>query len=270
MRKFLPLLLSSIFPLILLSSIFHPPSSTLAQTSAERALSDYQFQYGKYRNAHSEYLLARNRYLAAKTLTSKQEAFQKTKAMLLLRAETLTTYFIALEARLAQAGPADETTRAALARLSGEGNFIANHKASLETTTTLEEVVSAAQELDSRKERIQAASYQMLSSIALTEQSNLTNEIELRLSEALEIVNRMEKEGEDVGILRTWVNQIRSEVDRAKQKQTDARAFVKSFEEEREDAESLYRKAKTALEAGNTSLNNSASFLFELLREIKE
>src|SRR5579872_555607 len=66
-------------------AVLFVPLSVFAQTtsSLQKAQDDYNFQAGKYKDAHHSYLDARSTYLTFQTATAKDDAFTKTKAYLI-------------------------------------------------------------------------------------------------------------------------------------------------------------------------------------------
>ena len=68
----------------------------------DKALSDHQYSYNQYRQAHLQYETAKTAYLKFGTLNSKNEALEKAALMLTLRDETIRTFLTAIRLKLAQ------------------------------------------------------------------------------------------------------------------------------------------------------------------------
>lgn len=267
MKKFLPILFS-VFCFVFLSFAFRLPSSTFAQTSFDQALQDYQFTFGKYREAHDDYKLARNRYLASKTLANKQSALEATREMLAARANVMDTYFIALSIMLLETKPDESLKNLVLGKIDGQRNFIKNHLRQLSEKTTLEEVLQVSEKFEEQKGEFDSASYQALTAIKLGEQKLLTAKIENATLEAKNIISAVAQEN-DVALLNSWVNQIEAEVDTSKKAQGETRLTIEKFNNQRSSAKNLFSTANRELSESKTKLNKAISFLFELLNQIK-
>lgn len=261
MYRLLPILLFTIY-----FSLLAPVS--FAQTSYARALSDYQFAFGQYRDAHEQYSLAKNRYLAAKTLASRQAAFEATKKMLLLRSKTLDAYFIALSVRFLDRKPQQALQNEILARLDTERNFLAQHQAEVEAQTTLQSLLEVSQEFEERQKTFEQTAYRVLATILLQEQKLRLQETEVALTAAENMIARMEVEEEDVSLLHTWVSQIRDELTKARNDQTQTQSIIDKFVAGAE-SQNLFAQARTTLDSSNKSLSQAVSFLRELTNLIK-
>ncbi len=67
---------------LLIASSFLPIVHAQTPTPLEKAQNDYNFQSGKYKDAHDQYATARSEYVSFKTAISKDNAYAKTKTYL--------------------------------------------------------------------------------------------------------------------------------------------------------------------------------------------
>src|SRR3989338_5346569 len=111
------------------------------QSDEDRARSDYLFQYAKYTEAHGIYETAKEAYLKFATITAQQEAVEKTKTVLLLRAEVLRTWLQRLKLRLIAQRELDSALRESeVGKLEATQAFLETHQENVGKIKSLAEV----------------------------------------------------------------------------------------------------------------------------------
>lgn len=244
-------------------------ASAFAKTGFSQSFSDYQYQFGLYRDAHKNYSLGRNAYLKNKTLSNKQAAFEATREMLALRAKTLDTYFIAININFLDTNPDQETQEKTLAVGDGQRMFFRDHQEKLQKTTTLEEALAVSKELDDRWPATRLAAYQILTITILGKQENLYKDTQKAFSQTEEIIDKMEKGGENTAKLKVWARQIQDKLGSARDKEQIARKQSSKFSENPGSPQDLFASFKESMAQANKETVEAISFLHELLREIK-
>lgn len=105
-----------------------------------QARHDYLKALENYSVAKEEYLTSRNTYLKFKTLISKQEAYDKTKAYLVSSAELLKAYLIVFKIRVEELpGQKPEVKQDILTNIDKEVSFLTQYQTKILNTPLLED-----------------------------------------------------------------------------------------------------------------------------------
>jgi len=253
--------------------IFLLPLSVGAEDfNFNRASSDYLYNFDLYRQAHQEYISARDSFLQYKTLTSKTNAFQKTLKMTQARDETVRTYLIVLRMKL------EETLGLSLSeknvfslRLDNEATWFSNHKEELSSAGSLEDLVELAHKAEERyQQQTEVLIYQTLHKILVGKENNLAEKINKQITALKEKLREIKEKGEDVSLQERWLLETENRLRRFEEKISDS---VKKIEELEKsvfrDRRQTYQEAQLILEEAHQYLKEANRYLKEIVRKIK-
>lgn len=196
----------------LLPSVKIEVSQTLAQeTPLSQAISDYQFQFQKYREAHAEYLSAKNAFLSFDTLNSRTNAIEKTRVLLQLRAEVIRSYLFALRIALRNAPGVSQNDLASFSdQLAAQETFLTNYQDTIQNLTSLESVSQTSNELQSRYPSIQILSYNTLLTILQSEQSHIATNLETQRQNLDELIQEASNSALNITQISQWLSDTQS------------------------------------------------------------
>ena len=124
---------------LILAFLVFPGTSFAQNLTSERAYEDYQYNLTIYKNANSDFVNARNAYLANKTLSLKEAARQKLVVMLSARDQLMAVYLTTIRTKISElSGLSPEDKNNIFGKIDPEVNFYTNHKAGYSNTDTLE------------------------------------------------------------------------------------------------------------------------------------
>jgi len=236
----------------------------------ERALQDYIYNYNLYRAAHLEYVSAKGEYLTYKTLTAQTKALNKTLNMLTARTNVLKTYLTALRMRIKEtAGLTDYQKNAYYLKLDNEINWLEGHNNRLPSAGTLEDLVKTSQELENRYPQIQLMAYQSLGTIIMGRETNLRDKIKNQISLTEDKVQKIRETGEDTTVLERWLIQAKEKMNRSEDKEKEVTSLLAKMDSSTSQREELWGEIQQRFEEENQYLKETASYLKEIIREIK-
>lgn len=265
MRYLLGLVLSA--PLLL--SLFLLPTAA-QETDFNRAYNDYLFTYNQYREAHTAYKTAKSTYLTYQTLAAKTEALEKTRIMLKLRADVTIAHLTMLRRKISQTEGVSEADRSLYhGQIDTEVAFLTEHKNRLEAPATIEDLVSAGQEFESRYPAIEAFAYQSIGLVVSGKESALKEKINRQISSLEGFVGQVRQEGvKDTATIERWLLEAKNRVDLSSEKYTQAQESFGRIEE-KGDKNRPFTQATFSLEEANQYFKEAATFLKEIILEIK-
>lgn len=262
--------------IFLFSFLFLVPSPTIkAQDNQEfnfdRAYQDYLFTYNQYRQAHNEYVTAREQYLNYKTLTAKTLALEQTLKMLQERDNTIRTYLTALRMKMAETtGILNYKQNTLYLQLDAEVAWYVNHRDSLSSAASLEDLTKLSKETEERYGKTQVLIYQGLGIILEGKENNLKNQINDQIQILKEKITEIREKGDkDTTIAERWLLEAENKLTRAQEKIDEANGLLNSLKAFDQDKQEDYNQAQNLYQEAHLYLKEANSFLKELVREIK-
>jgi len=263
-------MIKKLAPALFLLFVF--PSFVFAQDfDFNRANSDYLYNLSLYREAHQEYVSAKEAYLKYKTLTSKNTALEKTLRMTQLRDEVVRTYLIALKMKLGETpGIFSDDKNVFNLKLDNEADWYLKHKEELSSAATLGDLANLAKVSSTRySSRSEILIYQTLYKILLGKEFTLKGEIEIQIEAIREKLKEIKEKGDkDISLPERWLLETENRLLRFEEKVSASQAIMASIEKNTY-RESVYRKAQLLLEEGHQYLKEANRYLKEIIREIK-
>lgn len=236
-----------------------------------RAFNDYLYTLGKYREAHREYIVARQAYLAYQTLTSKATAQEKTLAMLRARDETVHTYLAALRMRLAASTGVTNYEQSILyLRLDDELSWYEKHKNNLPSAGSLEDLEKTAEEAQRRWLETEISAYKTLEVILRGKEKALLEQMSTIIEDLGNKLAQIRQKGDKkTTISERWLLEAENRLTRSKEKQNESLSLIQSFKSYDVDKSRKFFEAQFVLEESHQYLKEAVSNLKELIREIK-
>ena len=208
-----------VLSLLLVNSLPIGAQGASVESDEDRARSDYLFQYSKYTEALAAYKTAKEAYQKYGTITAQQEAVEKTKPVLLLRAEVLRTYLQRLKLRLIAQRELDSGQRESeVGKLEATQAFLETHKANVEKIKSLSEINAESGRLEREANAIMDLSYEVLGYVLIGEIQGLEVKARNLLGEqqkATQAEDRSYEEG--VSEIQRKLTKVRVAADRANQ-----------------------------------------------------
>lgn len=270
MKKQLPIFITAFLLL------FFTLSSTYSQEPTptfdfNRAYQDYLYTYGVYRQAHNEYVTAREQYLSYQTLTAKTLALEKTLDMLQKRDEAVRTYLTALRLKMAETtGITNYQQNTLYLKLDAEVSWYLEHKDNLSSAATIEDLVKSAGGAESRYEKTLVLIYQALGTILEGKENNLRDQTAEQVELIKEKLTQIRQKGDkDTTTAERWLLEAENKIVRSQEKSDEAMAILNKMKPSDRNKANDYNEAQKLFQESHLYLKEANSHLQELIREIK-
>lgn len=238
--------------------------------NSSKAYQDYLYNYNLYRSSHDNYLSAKNEHLSYKTLNSQTKALEATREMLKNRDEALRTYLTALRMRLKETtGIINYQQNLEYLKLDLETNWLTLHKDSLSAPTSLEDLFKTSADFEKRYPDTEVLAYQSLGTILSGKQDNIRNQISDQIKKIEDKITEIKNTGESVDKLQQWLGEAKKKVVASQTKQTEAENILKALDADENNKKGEFNNAQAAIGESNQNLKEAASFLTEIIVEIK-
>ncbi len=236
-----------------------------------RAYQDYLYTYGQYREAHNEYVTAKEQYLNYKTLTAKTLALEQALAMLQARDETLKTYLTALRMKMAETtGISSYKQNTHYLKLDAEVAWYAEHREELVSAATLEDLVDSSKKAESRHGKTEVLSYQALGLIFEGKETNLKSQQEEQIDLIKEKLEEIDEKGDKgTSTAERWLLEAENKLTRSQEKMDEAMGILNEMKPSDRNKLRDYNEAQKLFQESHLYLQEANSYLKELIHEIK-
>ena len=255
-----------------------PSSMTSQNTNFDKAYEDYVAEIKDYQKAREEYLLRRSQFLRFQSLKSRQDAQEATVSFLEKRDNVVTSYLAVLQARIFEAiGVSDVRKEALNLRLSEEIGWFKDHRDTIPSAGTLDDLVKDSDEAKKRWESIGPLIYEALSTVSYGRIIDFANRTELLLGDAkskLEEIKSDEREeykfsNEKFEVLDRWIFETESRIVRSKEKMLDVENLISLMIKQKKDLVRAHNEIIQVLGESQLFLKEANSFMKEIIREVK-
>ncbi len=244
-----------------------------AETPPAQALSDYDFMLQKYRQAHTDYLSAKNTYLTFKTLNAQTEATDKTKILLIARDDVLRTYLFALRITLRNTLGVDPEEQATLSnKLEKQEQFLVNHKDTIPPITGLNEISTASLAMETKYPEIQTLGYQTLYAIIVGQQTSASKTLLDQLDKLTNLTSEATSSDFDTAKANQWLTDTKNTLEKLQPDRIETQALLAKIKPEKSALMSNQRQFAKILDILDTSRNRLiqvTEFLKETIKLIK-
>ncbi len=252
---------------------FHMVFAEEEEFTYEKAYQDYVYMTDLYQDAHGEYLLAKAQYSQAQTLTSQSKAQLATVNMLAARDDVVITYLRALRMRLLEEDAVDIQAKNSLfARIDADIAWFENHKDTIPSAGTLNDLESDSEEAYDRFMFTQRLTYETLSLIPYYKLKSTREDMTAVLNETKGKIQEIRQKGDhDVAFAERWVLETENKLIRALDKEVEAQNLVFQIQSQssRETGKSQYENVLTHLLEANQYLREANSYMIEIIKQIK-
>lgn len=274
--KYLPKIILAVFILFFAFSFyfFLPPNLSYSQEKvfdANKAFEDYLYNVNLYRQSHSEYIVAKESYLKYQTLTSKNNALEKTKLMLKNQDEVVKTYLTALRLKLAEVSGINNYNQNVLyLRLDDEIPWYQKHQESLNSVGTLEDLTSLADNGKEQYQKTEILAFQTLGAVLNSKQEVFYEEINQRIKELKEKIGEIRIKGDkNTALAERWLLEAENRLTRSQEKQSASQKLLSQIKNSDFNKNESYNQAQFNIEESHQYLKEANSYLKEVIRELK-
>lgn len=251
------------------------PQKLLSQEAPEfdfnRAYQDYLYTYGQYREAHHDYVTAKEQYLTYKTLTAKTLALEQTLNMLQKRDESVRTYLTALRMKMAETtGISNYKQTTLYLQLDAEVNWYLEHHDNLSSAATLEDLIKSSKQAESRYNKTLVLIYQTLGVTLEGKENNLRSQTDEQVTLIKDKISQIREKGDkDTTIAERWLLEAENKLTRSQEKIDEAVNLLDEMKSSDRNKDKDYRQSQELFQESHLYLKEANSFLKELIREIK-
>lgn len=265
--------LALIFSFFLVAVFLLPrtASSQESQFDFFRAYQDYTFNYGVYRRAHNDYVLAKGQYLSYKTLKAKTNAQEKTLAMLQARDEVIKTYLTALRLKLVETEGVPSLEKDALfGRIDTEVAWYEDHRIRLASAGSLEDLVENSDEVKDRYPSTEILYYQTLISILAGKENNFRERLMEIISDIKgKVAEIRQNQDKNTRKIERWILEAELRLTRSQEKTFEAQSTISGLKVRDRNKYQIYNAAQELIVESHQYLKEANSFLKEIMDEAK-
>lgn len=276
MKKILALLLSIVF----LASFLTVSQAQETKDPFEEQYKEYSIAFENYQAAHTEYISAKAQYEKTKTLTAQQNLLEAGRAMLQARDEVLVQYLQALREKfIAPAGIEDSVANEYRIQIDSFIDWHTSHEEKLNSANDLGTLQADTNDAKKMFTQMKIFAYKALSALSMGkiyDYKSRTSDLNEQLSQkALEIKNDAREEYKfseaKNATIERWLGESENRIIRAEEKYSQADDTMLLFEEKKDEEKVLgyYNSIIFMLGDAQQYLKESASFMKEIIREIK-
>ncbi len=259
-------------PLFFVIFLFLTTNFIYAQEfDSQRAFDDYLFNFNQYRQSHSQYVAAKEAYLSYKTLTSKDDAREKTLKMLQDEDIVISTYLTALRLKLADiTGISNYEQNIVYLKLDHEVSWYQDHKNSLKTAATLEDLVNLAGKSKEQYKTTEVLSYQTLGTILAGKQTTYRHQLNEQINLLKEKIGGIRQKGDkQTTKAERWMLEAEKRLTKSQEKEFEAQQILVKMKSKDRNKNKTYNQARFLLEESHQYLKEASSQLQEVIKEIK-
>lgn len=265
------LLIITIVASLFFSSLAWIHAQETPEFDFNRAHQDYLYIYGQYREAHNEYVTAKEQYLNYKTLTAKTLALEQTLSMLQNRDETLKTYLTALRMKMAETtGISSYKQNTHYLKLDAEVTWYLEHREELVSAATLEDLTDSSKEAEDRHGKTEVLAYQALGLIFEGKETGIKNQLEEQINLIKDKLEEIDEKGDkDTTTAERWLLEAENKLARSQEKINQATNILDAMKPSDRNKAGDYSEAQKLFQESHLYLREANSFLKELIHEIK-
>lgn len=272
MKKFCPNKIIVVF--FLLFSFFLLPQKSYSEEKtfdANQAYQDFLYNYNLYRQSYSEYTIAKESYLKYQTLTSKNEALQKTSQMLKNQDEVVKTYLTALRLKLMEAsGNAGYEQNTLYTKIDNEITWYKNHQENLNSAGTIEDLIALASKGGNEYEETEILIYQTLGAILNGKENVFYGKINQNIKTLKEKIGEIRTKGDkNTSLSERWLLEAENRLTRSQEKQLSAQNLLTQIKTNDSNKLKSYNEAQFTIQESHQYLKEANSYLKEVIKELK-
>lgn len=269
------------FPLVRGVFSQEPTSGAIEKTAFEKQYDAYQAKIKEYETAHQDYVIKRSQYIKFKTLTSQEDAFDSTLAMLLARNDVLSYYFQTLKEKLKEGNDIPGDVEAIISlELDDESGWLTAHQNTTSTAGTLDDLVKDSKKAgDQFNQKEVAIAYKALSTFSLGRVIGYARRTEDLFGALKKKIDEIRSDTRSeytfssakFQVLDRWMFDAETRIARAKQKNSEVQNLFteKNIKQNGGNAISQYNISISTLGQSQLFLKEANTFMGEVIRELK-
>jgi hypothetical protein len=237
-----------------------------------KAYQDYQYSLSIYQNAYSAYQDSKDFYLKNPTLTLKEDARQKTLAMLKDRDQLSAVYLTMLRMKIVETqGLSEDDKNAIFGKIDPEVKWYQDHDKSYRDGDPLEDLFTKSDESESHyKTTTLPILYESLFDISLGTQVGMQNNMTVIYSSLKEIVGTRVTSGNlDMNPFNRWFTDIDTLITTLNQNRDAAKTQIVKIYGQYYSIVGAYNTSTDILASSQKSLTQLNGFLNEVLISLK-
>jgi len=243
------------------------------RADSARAYQDYLYQFDVYRQRYADFQVAKNEYLKFKTLTSENDALEKTRVLLTQRAQLLRAYLLLLNEKLNESEHMTATDKQVYQTLiNNEVSFLDNHSLLIPSVGTIADAEEVSERLEDHYTILQTSIRQTIGGLSLAELSGLAKDYDAALLAAKNLINgaaggfTLEKQA----VIDRWVLQITNKRTLYQQKFTQLSTLNTSYKGKSEDElNEKFSDIQRMVAEARQELMEGSSFMGELVTALR-
>ena len=258
---------------IALSTKYFVPSTIFAQTfDFNKAYQDYQYALNVYQGAYTNYQDSKDFYSKNPTLTLKEDARQKTLAMLKDRDQLLSVYLTMLRMKIVETtGLSLDDKNNIFGKIDPQVKWYQDHLVSYQDGDSLDTLFSKSDEVQNEyKTNTLPIIYESLFDISLGAEVGIENDMVSVYSNLKDIVNARVASGNlDINPFNRWFSDIDSAIQTLNQNNDLAKTQIAKIYGQYYTISSSFGTSTDTLATSVKSLTQLNNFLTEVLTSLK-
>lgn len=237
-----------------------------------KAYQDYQYQLGVYQDLYSAYQNSRDSYLKNQTLNLKEEARQKTLAMLKGRDRLISVYITMLRMKIVELkGLSLDEKNNIFGKIDPEVKWYQDHSTSYNDGDPAEILFSKSTEVADRyKNTTQPIIYESLFDISLGEEAGIRLDHQEIFSGLKDVINSGVSSGTlDINPFNRWFSDIEAVINILKDNETKGKNQISAVYGQYYLTSEAYNSSVNTLATSVKSLSELNNFVIEMLTSIK-
>ncbi|NMC36469.1 hypothetical protein GYA49_05495 [Candidatus Beckwithbacteria bacterium] len=237
----------------------------------DRLISDFEYQYEKYRQLYPEYETARDEFLQTNSLASQNIAIEKTRTLLAQRAQVMRTYLLALKFKLqSNLGISKDDKEKLSASIDDEVGWLQNHMDDINNASnpTLGDLFEISKRFEKKETDFRVLGYETMSRVIIGKVYTLNQEY---IAISSQLKPYVEETG--VGYLSNWLNEAQNSAFEALQSLKSAETMVDELVRKSSSSEQVikaFTQIKTDSESAKLALTKGIGFQNEIIDDLNK
>lgn len=254
--------------------VFLLPQKTFSEEKvfdANQAYQDFLYNYNLYRQSYSEYAITKESYLKYQTLTSKNEALQKTNQMLKNQDEVVKTYLTALKLKLMETSINNNYGQNILyTKIDNEVAWYKKHQENLNSAGTIEDLTKLASDGKDEYQETEILIYQTLGTILNSKEDVFYEKINQNIKTLKEKIGEIRVKGDkNTSLSERWLLEAENRLTRSQEKQLSAQQLLTKIKASDFNKIKSYNEAQFTIQESHQYLKETNSYLKEVIKELK-
>ncbi|MBN1263379.1 MAG: hypothetical protein JW991_03395 [Candidatus Pacebacteria bacterium] len=200
--------------------------SSSPETNFKKAYESYLIKFDEYRQAHKDYLIAKNQYQTYETLAAKTIALERSIAVLQARAEVMISFLAAARIKLAdETNVGSSRLNLIYLQLDDEITWFKQHKATLSSAGSLPDLFKVADGFNDHHSTAEFLVYESSLAIFFHKEDELHQRLESEIKKVEEKILEIRLRGnKNTSTIERWLLEAKNRKFRSDEKLEEARS----------------------------------------------